>query len=391
MMRAFVGSYADGPAAGPGGIDVLEVSEHGTRLSLVSHADEPRQAGYLVFSPQTSTLYAVDERKTDGRGATEPAAVHALAVDPATGALSHRSRITTPAPFPTYLSVSGSAGLLFSANHGSFDHVERLVQTAAGWQVDYVYDDSAVVAYRLGGDGSILGISDVRVFREGGQDPNRFLQAGGHGQAGGHAHCATIDPSGRYVVVCDKSTELVTVLTMSEQLAEVSRFSFPAETGPRHIAFDPNSDRAYLTCEFGSAVASLSFEEQAGTFTLLDRVASTADGFDGPNEPADIRVHPTGRWIYANNRGEDSLAWFSVDDSGRLRREGHVPLAPSLHPGLAARSFAIDPTGSFLLAADRPANLIRSYAIDHSAGTLSPQAELRMPDPAYIEIVEVTA
>lgn len=85
-------------------------------------------------------------------------------------------------------------------------------------------------------------------------------------------------------------------------------------------------------------------------------------------------------------RGEDSLAWFRVADDGRLTRLGHVRLAPSVHPGVAARSFAFDPSGSFLLVADRSADLVRAYAVD---GVLSPLAEAHVPQPAFVAFAEL--
>jgi 6-phosphogluconolactonase len=88
-------------------------------------------------------------------------------------------------------------------------------------------------------------------------------------------------------------------------------------------------------------------------------------------------------------RGEDSLAWFRVADDGRLTRLGHVRLAPSVHPGVAARSFAFDPSGSFLLVADRSADLVRAYAVDGADGALSPLAEAHVPQPAFVAFAEL--
>ena len=65
-----------------------------------------------------------------------------------------------------------------------------------------------------------------------------------------------------------------------------------------------------------------------------------------------------------------------------------VGLAASLHPGLAARSLAIDPTGSFLLVADRPANLVRSYAIDRGTGELAPLTDVPIGQPAFVTFAE---
>jgi 6-phosphogluconolactonase len=66
-----------------------------------------------------------------------------------------------------------------------------------------------------------------------------------------------------------------------------------------------------------------------------------------------------------------------------------VKLSPSNHPGLAARSFAFDPSGSLILVADRPAHRVRSYSVCRKTGALTWLAEAPVPDPAYITFVEI--
>ncbi|MEK8174972.1 hypothetical protein NKH77_55660 [Streptomyces sp. M19] len=86
--------------------------------------------------------------------------------------------------------------MLVTANHGDFDHVEHVVRAAdGGWRPEYLYDDSTVLLFGLESDGRLAALRDVRVMEGHGRDPNSSPQAGGHGQAGAHAHCAVIAPS----------------------------------------------------------------------------------------------------------------------------------------------------------------------------------------------------
>jgi 6-phosphogluconolactonase len=371
---------------------VLDVSSDGRDLALLSHADEPKQAGYLAYAPSWGTLYTVDERKTDGRGPVQPAArVHAFAADQRDGSLTWLNLQLAPGPYPTFLSVDESKRIAVSANHGSFDHVERVVQTAGGeWTTEYVYD-STVIVYDVEADGRLGTIRDVRVLTGHGKDPNSSPQAGGHGQASAHAHCAVIDPSGRYLVVCDKATDQILVFRLGARLEIASTYELPEETGPRHVAFDPASGRAFVTFEFSSELASFDFDVTSGELRLLDQQSTVERTYAGPNEPAEVRVHPDGAFVYVNNRGEDSVAWFRIGSGGELSRLGHVPLAKSIHPGLAARNFTFDPTGSFVLVADRPVDLIRSYAVNRQDGSLHPLAEASVPNPAFVAFAELRA
>jgi 6-phosphogluconolactonase len=392
-LVAYVGSYGSGPGADGGGIDVFEVSADGSRLTALSRVDEPKEAGYLVYAPGWGTLYAVDERKTDGRGPVEPAAsVHAFAVDQRDGSLSPLNSRLAPGPRPTYLCVGETKRVLVTANHGDFDHVEQVVRAADGqWSVEYLYDDSTVVLYDLEPDGRLGQIRDLQVLTGHGPDPNGSPQAGGHGQASAHAHCAVLDPSGGYVLVGDKGTDQILVFRLGATLELASVYPFPEQTGPRHIAFDPVSGHAFVTCEFSSELASMAFDPSSGKLRLLDRQPTVERTYQGLNEPADVRVHPDGTLVYVNNRGEDSVAWFRVGPDGALSRLGHVAISRSVHPGLAARSFAFDPSGSFLLVADRPAGLVRSYAVDAGTGDLRPLTEAAVSNPAFIVFAELGA
>jgi 6-phosphogluconolactonase len=392
-LVAYVGSYGSGPGADAGGIDVFEVSADGSGLTALSRVEEPKEAGYLVYAPGWGTLYAVDERKTDGRGPVEPAAsVHAFAVDQRDGSLSTLNSRLAPGPRPTYLCVGEAKRVLVTANHGDFDHVEQVVRAADGqWSVEYLYDDSTVVLYDLEPDGRLGQIRDLQVLTGHGPDPNGSPQAGGHGQASAHAHCAVLDPSGGYVLVGDKGTDQILVFRLGATLELASAYPFPEQTGPRHIAFDPVSGHAFVTCEFSSELASMAFDPSSGKLRLLDRQPTVERTYQGLNEPADVRVHPDGTLVYVNNRGEDSVAWFRVGPDGALSRLGHVTISRSVHPGLAARSFAFDPSGSFLLVADRPAGLVRSYAVDAGTGDLRPLTEAAVSNPAFIVFAELGA
>jgi 6-phosphogluconolactonase len=390
-LIAYVGSYEDSPNPGGGGIFALEVSADGAALNLLSHVLEPKQAGYLAYAPSLGTLYAVDERKTDGRGPVGAAAsVHAFAVNPQEGLLRWLNSSATVGPYPTFLAVDEARRIVISANHGSFEHTERVVRTADGtWTTEYHYDDSTVVLYDLDLEGHIGPIRDVRVLSGHGLDPNGSPQAGGHGQASAHAHCAVIDPSGQYVLVCDKGTDQILVFGLGTKLKLASTLQLPEKTGPRHLAFDPTSGRAFVTLEFASELASFDFDTDSGELRLLDQQSTVGRDYDGPNEPAEVRVHPRGKFVYVNNRGEDSVAWFRIGSGGELSRLGHVPLTKSIHPGLAARSFTFAPDGSFVLVADRPANVIRSYAVNARDGSLQLLTEAHVPNPAFIAIAEL--
>ena len=380
-MWIISGSYANGDR--PGGLSVFDADK--PDAGPVAQSGQELEAGYIVHDPSTGTLYVVDEHKAAGRGDPLPG-IHAFGFDAATGALAWLDSVDVHAPFPTFLDILPSSRQLVCATHGSFDQVQRVVRTGQGWRTEFVQDSSTVSLWRLGADGRFGGLLDIAVLTGQGPDPNGSPQAAGHAQAGPHAHCAVVDPTGRFVIVCDKGTDTIHVYRLeAERLRPLSGYRFPDATAPRHAAFSADGRQVYVTLEIGNGVAAMAFDPATAALSIHARVPATGPGHEGLNEPAEIRLHPGGSTVYANNRGEDALAWFRSTDMARL---GAVPLAPSLHPGLAARSFALTPDGSRLILADRPADLLRLYDIDLATGALSPAETIPVSAPVFVALVK---
>ncbi len=373
-----------------GGISVFKVSEDGSSLTLTgSVKDIPKRAGYLDYAPKAKVLYAVDERKTDGRGPKKPASgVLSFKVDPESGQLTFLNKQPSVGAMPASVTVDEEKRLLFTANHGFFDHVVKAVEAADGkWTEKFEYDDSTVVQYGLEADGSIGDIQDVFVLTGCGTDPNDSPQGGGHAQASPHAHIVKVDPSGKFLVVCEKAAERIYVFRIGSKLEIASVYQCPAGTGPRHCAFDKKG-RMFMTCEFSSELWSFGFEATSGVLTFIDK-ASTLSGFEGRNEPATLQVHPNGRFVYMNNRGEDTIVWFSISEDGHLKKAGKVSVSKSPDPKDATRCMTLSPDGAFLLVPDRPADVLRSYAVDSNDGSLKVLTEVPIQNPVFIQFVEL--
>jgi 6-phosphogluconolactonase len=102
------------------------------------------------------------------------------------------------------------------------------------------------------------------------------------------------------------------------------------------------------------------------------------------NSTAEIVVHPSGRYVYASNRGHDSIAVFSVDArNGRLTLVANTPTG-----GKVPRNFAVDSTGRWLLAANQRSDSIVTFAIDASTGALKTTgASIAVPRPVCVAFV----
>jgi len=375
-----------------GGISIFEVSADGSSITPLPGGvdDMPKRAGYLTYAPKSKVLYAVDERKTDGRGPKKPASgVLSFKVDPDSGKLTFLNKQPAAGAMPASIIVDEDKKLLFTANHGFFDHVVKVVETADGkWVEKFEYDDSTVVQYGINNDGSIGDIQDVHVLTGWGTDPNDSPQGGGHAQASPHAHIVVIDPSGKFLVVCEKAGERVYVYRIGgKRLQLASVYQCPAGTGPRHAAFDKKG-RMFMTCEFSSELWSFNFDAKSGVLSFIDK-QSTLSGFKGRNETATLQVHPNGRFVYMNNRGQDDVVCFSISEDGHLKKVGRVELSKSEDPKDATRCMTLSPDGAFLLVPDRPADVLRSYAVNPNDGSLKVLKEVPVQNPVFIQFVEL--
>jgi 6-phosphogluconolactonase len=159
-----------------------------------------------------------------------------------------------------------------------------------------------------------------------------------------------------------------------------------AGSGPRHIVFHPNGKFVFVVSELSSTATSLAYDAKKGTLKEIGTVSTLPPGFSGRNDVAEAAVHPNGKFLYASNRGHDSIAIFSIDPAkGTLTFVSHVSTG-----GKEPRHFAIDPTGKFLLAENQLSNNIVVFKIDPATGGLTPTGQVvEVPSPVCITFLPV--
>ena len=139
-------------------------------------------------------------------------------------------------------------------------------------------------------------------------------------------------------------------------------------SGPRHLAWHPSGRYLYAVNELASTVTAFRYDPRDGTPVSLQTVTTLPDGFSGTSTAAEVVVSPDGRFLYASNRGDDSIAVFQIDaTSGLLAPSGRHPTG-----GRSPRHFAIDPSGNWLLAANQESGSIVVFRLDRSTGRLTP-------------------
>jgi 6-phosphogluconolactonase len=209
-------------------------------------------------------------------------------------------------------------------------------------------------------------------------------------QIGPHAHCAVISPDNRFVLVADLGVDKVFVYRLNAKTGALEPNVPPFATvtagwGARHVAFHPNGKIVYLLTEMGSRLTTFSYDAAHGSLKELQTVSALPAGFSGTSTSAEIQVDKAGRFVYASNRGDDSIGVFAVDASaGTLTAVQHVSTQ-----GKTPRHFAIDPTGQWLFAANQNSGTVVIFRVDANTGKLTPAGKTLTdaPEPSCVLFV----
>lgn len=204
------------------------------------------------------------------------------------------------------------------------------------------------------------------------------------------AHCAHTDASNDFVFLphvgesnavyqyrFDSSTGTLT--PNSPPVIEA-----PEGDGPRHYDYHPHANFVYFDNEQGCSVTAYRFDPEAGTLAPFQTLSTLPDSWSGSNSCAQIHIAPSGKFLYAANRGHNSIAMFAVDsDSGELTSLGQQPTVGT------PRAFGIDPTGNFMLVGGLDDGDLATYRIDNATGRLDHLATQPVGDqPMWFHITD---
>jgi 6-phosphogluconolactonase len=322
-----------------------------TPMGLVAETTNP---SFLALHPNGRFLYAVNE-VGDYQG-QKSGAVSAFAIDPASGKLTLLNQVATRGADPCYISLDKTGNHVLVAN----------------------YNGGSVIVFPVLADGRL-------------GEATTFIQHEGHSvnpqrQQGPHAHMIETSPDGRFALAADLGLDELLVYRYDAAKGTLAPNDPPYAkvtpgAGPRHFAFDPSGRFVYLLNEMETSVTAFSYEATSGVLRELQTESMLLKDAWARNTSAEIAVHPSGRFLYASNRGYENIAIFAIaPQKGTLTYVEQVS-----SQGEVPRNFAIDPTGSYLLAANQGSNNLVVFRIDTASGNLTPTGqELAIPSPVCI-------
>jgi len=345
--RGYIGNYTSKTESK--GIYQFNFDPATGKMSGLELAAETKDPSWVIVHLSGKYLYAANER---GKEST----ISAFRIEPKSGKLTLLNQLPALGEDPCHLSFDRTGKFLLTAN----------------------YSSGNVAVFPILADGK-LGEHTALVTDQGTPGPDSKRQDGPH------AHWIATSEHNRFVYVADLGLDKVLVYKFDAAkgtLAAADAANAKPGTGPRHVAFSSDGKFMYLLGELDSTVTVFSNDKEK--FTSIQKVPMLPAGFSGRNDAAEIEMHPSGKFLYASNRGHDSFAVYAIDpEQGTLTQVEDVPTG-----GKEPRHFAIDPTGKFLLAENQNTNSIVEFRIDQATGKLTPTGEtLSVSSPICISFL----
>lgn len=319
-------------------IQALRFDPASGKLTALGPVWQGLRSTWAVAHPQLPVLYAVDDDNTrDG-------SVTAFAVDRATGTLTRINEVASGGNGTTYLSLDQPSMTLLAANYGGGS-------------------SSSIAVNRDGSLGAL-----VSTIKATGSGPTRR-------QASAHNHGNAVDPSGRYVLVPDLGADRVFVYgfdrathALAGDDAAVPRsFVAAAGSGPRHVVFGADGRFAYLLSELSAEIVTLRWDATQGRLTQVQSLAISTPEFQGGKSGAGLAVSGDGRFVYVEDRGENTLLVYRVNPGS-----GELTLVQRISSGGERPwSFTIHASGKWMLVANQRSGTVNVFGIDAASGTLS--------------------
>jgi 6-phosphogluconolactonase len=338
-MLAYVGGYTSKDRNGRGdGINVYRIDEGSGAWTHVQCLGELVNPSWLALDRRRPVLYSAHG---EGHEAT------AYAIEPGTGRLRVLNRQPTQGTNGVRLGIEASDRYLVCAN----------------------YSSGTVAVLPIEPDGSLGVLRDlVPLTGKTGPHPTE--------QTSAHPHDIAFDPRGRFCLIPDKGLDAVFVFRVEEggKLVPARPASVASRpgAGPRHAGFHPTGPFAYVLNELDSTLTTYRFDADTGGLEPRQTIPTLPPAWSGRNTTSEIAVAPSGRFVYASNRGHDSVVVFAVEPAtGTLRPVGWEPTQ-----GKTPRFIGLDPAGAALYAANQDSDTIVAFRVDQQSGTLTPTGQV---------------
>lgn len=367
-------SFEARPAKGKG-ISVFSYDQEQGELHLIETICKDVAAGQLFLDEKSGILYSNDEcgerRGEIGGGGY----VLAFRIDPETGRLTQMNQKDSLSPEPSYLCLDKSGRYLVACHCGDPWHATKIVKNADGsFANEVLFDDTALVMFRINEDHSLGEVCDVAVTPGTGGKGERSQMnvdpVSGHIQLVeviSRLHAVIASPDGEMLVVCDKGMDRVYTYRIDREngkLVYLNKWIAPeVACFPRYAAFHPTEKVLYVNNENYALLNSFHYDVETGALERFHKVYLLPEDpgmVDGkPVGAQDIMVHPNGKVLYCTLCGLNLIIVCTLDENGvptpcqQIQSRGNLP-----------RGIALSPDGRFLLSGNMVSGDITVFSVD---------------------------
>ncbi|MBD1382184.1 lactonase family protein [Metabacillus arenae] len=343
----YVGTYTRGDSKG---VYRFLLDKEAKKIVDVKEAAELKNPTYVTVSSDNQYLFAV-------KAGDEKGGVAGYSINTETGELEEINDQLSPGANPCHVSINKDNTAVVTAN----------------------YHKGTIESYQVNADNGQLSPA-ASIIQHEGSGPNLERQEKAH------AHYSGFTPDEKYVIAVDLGIDKVNTYKLVDgKLTEASSLSVKPGSGPRHIAFHPNGETAYIITELSSEVIVVKYNPQDGSFTELQTISTIPADFNENNQCSAIHVTSDGSTIYAGNRGHNSIAVYKADGAGKLTFIEHLS-----SEGNWPRDFVLDPSEEFLVVTNEKSSNMALYERDKATNTHTLlQSDITVPDPVCVKFLNV--
>lgn len=359
-----------------------------TAISLISCKETKKE------NPQTETEPMTEEKSKPetielltGTYTDETSkGIYLLSFNPADGSLENKGLVAETVS-PSYLDISNDRQFVFAVNEDDPGYVSSFKwnddrtklnlinqQPSKGAHPCFIelnkdenqlalanYSSGNIAVYTVAGGGNISESPEVRQHEGSGPvTPN---------QKSAHAHCSKFDTTGKFLYVADLGIDEIVSYPLDENGKpgeKQTALALDKGDGPRHFIFHPNKNMAFIVNELSGSVVSAKIDPEKGLWERIDKKSTLPEDYTGTNACADIHITSNGKFLYASNRGHNSIAVFKVAEDGTLEK-----IANEHVQGEWPRNFTLSPDEKHLIVANKDTDNITVFGIDPETGLLT--------------------
>ncbi len=306
--------------------------------------------------------------------------IYHMSFDLDDGMLSEK-RLLAKVDDPSFIAFDDEKKLLFSVSESDTGRLLSFKWDAGDKEVQYVdqilsggaypcyigFDNGKVSLANYGSGNTLVGsvvdgkFEDLKTFQH-----NGTLGSDQDRQEAPHGHFSNFGDGFIYSV--DLGIDEVIAIPNDEEsgLGEMkTALKLESGDGPRHLDFHPNLDMVVVVNELSNTLVSARINYDSGTFKVIDRISILPSDYNEASQAADVHFSPDGKFVYASNRGHNSIAIISFDENGKMELLGTEDVR-----GNWPRNFMITPDGKWIIVANQYSSNITVFSRNLDTGML---------------------